>query len=100
MFARDLIDHSLAEVRLTQGLRNHEPIAVAEFVEELSASAVFAAVSRSITLLVEPVEDGLIVEGDRQLLAAVLINTPAERNRGSLGLRPESFFASSGVRSE
>ena len=74
VFARDLIDHSLAEVRLTQGLRNHEPIAVAEFVEELSASAVLAAVSRSITLLVEPVEDGLIVEGDRQLLAAVLMN--------------------------
>ena len=74
VLARDLIDHSLAEVRLTQGLGNHEPIPVAEFIEELSESAVLAAASRKITLLVEPVEDGLIVEGDRQILAAVLMN--------------------------
>jgi signal transduction histidine kinase len=73
-FAVDLIDRSLAEVRLTQGVRNQAPIAVAEFIEELSEAATLAAASRNIVLIVEPVASGLVVEGDRQVLSAVLMN--------------------------
>jgi signal transduction histidine kinase len=74
VFARDLIDRSLAEVRLTQGVRSHEPIVIAEFVQELSEAATLTAAERNIVLLVEPVADGLVVEGDRQVLEAVLMN--------------------------
>jgi signal transduction histidine kinase len=69
-----LINRSLAEVRLTQGVRNLEPILVDEFIDELSEAATLAALSRSIVLTVEPVETGWVVEGDRQVLTAVLMN--------------------------
>jgi signal transduction histidine kinase len=74
VFARDLIDRSLAEVRLTQGVRKHEPIAVAEFVQALSEAAALTATERGLVLIVEPVADGLVVEADRQVLEAVLMN--------------------------
>ena len=73
-FAVELIGRSLAEVRLTQGVRTQEPIAVAEFIEELSATATLAAISRSVVLTVAPVASGLVVEADRQVLNAVLMN--------------------------
>ena len=61
-------------MRLTQGVSNLEPILVAEFIDELSEAATLAALSRRIVLSVEPVETGLVVEGDRQVLTAVLMN--------------------------
>jgi signal transduction histidine kinase len=72
--AVDLINHSLAEVRLTQGVHNEGPIPVAEFIEELSEAATLAAASRHIALIVAPVASGVVVEGDRQVLSAVLMN--------------------------
>ena len=73
-FAVELISRSLAEVRLTQGVRTQEPIDVAEFIEELSATATLAAISRSVVLTVAPVASDLVVEADRQVLNAVLMN--------------------------
>ncbi len=72
--AAELINRSLAEVRLTQGVRNLEPIPVDGFIDELSEAATLAALSRSIVLTVAPVETGLVVVGDRQVLTAVLMN--------------------------
>jgi signal transduction histidine kinase len=69
-----LIGRSLAEVRLTQGVQNPKPFLVAGFIEELSAAATLEARAKDITLTVLPVEDGLMIEGDRQVLAAVVGN--------------------------
>jgi signal transduction histidine kinase len=74
VFASDLIARSLGEVSLTQGVRNRGPIEVAGFVEEISEAATLAAASSSVILVVEPVADGIVVEGDRQILTAVLMN--------------------------
>jgi signal transduction histidine kinase len=71
---RDLIGRSLAEVRLTQGIQNREPFLVSGFIEELAAAATLAANARGITLTVMPVDDGVAIEGDRQVLAAVVMN--------------------------
>jgi signal transduction histidine kinase len=72
--ARDLIARSLAEVGLTRGVQNREAILVSGFIEELAPSARLAANARGITLTVMPVELGVAVEADRQVLAAVVTN--------------------------
>src|SRR5687767_4658620 len=72
--AGDLIDRSLAEVRLTQGLQNPERFLVSGFIDELAPAATLAADARGITLTVMPVEAGVAIEADRQVLAAVVMN--------------------------
>jgi signal transduction histidine kinase len=71
---RDLIGRSLAEVRLTQGVQNRQQFLVAGFIEELAPSATLAAKLRGIGLTIMPVEDGVAIEADRQVLAAVVGN--------------------------
>jgi signal transduction histidine kinase len=72
--ARDLIARSLAEGRLTDGAQNLEKFLVSAFIEELAPAATLAADDRGIKLTVLPVEDGVAIEADRQVLAAVLMN--------------------------
>ena len=74
MGLRALIGRSLAEVRLTQGVQNREPFLVSEFIDELAPAATLEANARGITLTVMPVEDGVAIEADRQVLAAVVGN--------------------------
>jgi signal transduction histidine kinase len=72
--ARALIGRSLAEVRLTQGIQNREPFLVSEFISELAPAASLEAHARGIRLTVVPVEDGVAIEADRQVLAEVVGN--------------------------
>jgi signal transduction histidine kinase len=89
---RDLVDRSLAEVRLTAGIEQRERIHVAELIEEVEASATLDAQERGLEFLVHPVEYGLEVEGDRQLLASAATNLVQNafkftRARGRVTLR-------------
>ena len=72
--ASALIARSLAEVRLTQGVQNLEPFLVSGFIDELASAAALEAKARGITLTVLPVEDGVAIEADRQVLAEVVRN--------------------------
>lgn len=72
--ARDLVARSLNEVRLAQGVQHLEPILVSSFVEELATGARLAATAGGVTLDVLPIEQGITVEADRRVLAAVLMN--------------------------
>jgi hypothetical protein len=72
--ARDLIARSLAEVRLTQGIEHRERILVSGFIEELAQAATMEANARGITFRVLPVKDEVVIEADRQVLAAVVGN--------------------------
>jgi signal transduction histidine kinase len=69
-----LVGRSLAEVRLRRGVHDLERLRVSEFIEELAPAAVLEANARNITLVVLGVEDGLVIEADRQILAAVIVN--------------------------
>ncbi len=71
---RALIGRSLAEVRLTQGVQHQERFLVSGFIEELTPAATLEANARGIGLTVMPVEDGVAIEADRQVLAAVVGN--------------------------
>jgi signal transduction histidine kinase len=72
---RDIIDRSLAEVRLGAGLgANRELIDVKEFIEELQVGAAMEARSRDVTFKVGPIESGLGVDVDRQMLGSAVSN--------------------------
>ncbi len=72
--ARDLIARSLAETRLTQGIHHREPFLVAGFIDELALAARLASNTRGVRLTVLPVEEGVAIEADRQVLAAAVTN--------------------------
>ena len=72
--ARDLIGRSLAEVRLTQGIENRAQFLVSGLIDELAPAAALEADARGISLTVAPVEDGVAIEADRQVLSAVVTN--------------------------
>lgn len=72
---RHTIDRSLAEVRLTSGLTT--PLAridMAEFIAEVQISAALEANARGCELFIGPVEAGLVVDADRQLLSSAVAN--------------------------
>jgi signal transduction histidine kinase len=69
-----LITRSLAEVRLTQGIQHREQFLMAGFIEEIAAAATLEANARRVSLTVTPVDDGVGIEADRQVLAAVVSN--------------------------
>lgn len=69
-----LVGRSLAEVRLTHGVQARESFLLTGFIAELAQAASIEARARKITLVVVPVEDGVAVEADRQVLAAVVGN--------------------------
>ena len=71
---RTLIDRSLAEVRLTRDVQNREQFQVSGFIQELPLAATLEANARGITLVVIPVDDGVAIEADRQVLAAAVRN--------------------------
>src|SRR4029079_4758852 len=71
---RDLINRSLAEVRLTQNIQNRERFLISGLIRELEPAATLSADARHITLTVLPIEDGFAIEGDRQVLKAGVMN--------------------------
>lgn len=71
---RALISRSLAEVRLTRGVQNFEQFLLAGFIEEIGAAARLDADARGITLAIPPVEGGVAIEADKQVLTAVVGN--------------------------
>jgi signal transduction histidine kinase len=71
---RDLVDRSLADVRLDAGIERLEPISVAEFVEEVEISALIQAQALGLGFAVTSVDPTVTIEGDRQILAAAVSN--------------------------
>jgi signal transduction histidine kinase len=71
---RMLVDRSLAEVRLASGQHRRTQVLVAEFIEEVAISASLEASRKGVAFAVAPVEYGIAVEVDRQLLASAVGN--------------------------
>lgn len=71
---RDLVDRSLAQVRLAATLRNPERVDLAEFIEEMEVAITLDAKSKGLALKVPAVDRGLAVQVDRPLLASAVGN--------------------------
>jgi signal transduction histidine kinase len=74
MGLRDIVDRSLADVRLDAGIDQLEHISVADFVGEVEIGALMQAEARGLHFAATPVDPTVTVDGDRQSLAAVLSN--------------------------
>jgi len=72
---RDLVDRTLVEVRLTAGLsERRERILLADFIAEVQVGASIEAAGRDLEFIVAPIDNALVIEGDRQILSAALAN--------------------------
>jgi signal transduction histidine kinase len=71
---RDLIDNSLAGVRLESGLGQRRRVSVSELVGEAVVDASMGADLGGFALAVTPVVNGIDVEVDQQILSAALGN--------------------------
>jgi signal transduction histidine kinase len=72
---RDLIDHSLADVRLTVGLQVHrEPFSVRGLLDEINVSAAMEVKTKDLALTIAPVDDALLVDADRQMIFSAVTN--------------------------
>jgi signal transduction histidine kinase len=69
-----LIDRSLADVRLDAGLHQMQRVAVRDVIDEVELSASGQAELKGLTLTVTTVDDTVIVDADRQILAAAVAN--------------------------
>jgi signal transduction histidine kinase len=61
-------------VRVESTSQRREPIDLAEFVEEMEIAAIIEAKAGGHDLTVQPAEYGIVIEADRQLLAAAVAN--------------------------
>jgi signal transduction histidine kinase len=72
---RTLIDRSLADVRVAAGmLPQHELVSVSDFIDQIGISALLEAGARGCKFTVSPVEEGLAVDVDRDMLLSALGN--------------------------
>lgn len=74
MALRDLIDRTLSEVRLVANVRRTVHMPVATFVDEIAATGRLHAEYRQVAFTVTPIEDGLSVDADPQLLGSAVMN--------------------------
>jgi signal transduction histidine kinase len=99
---RDLIDRSLAEVRLEAGLHRREHVRLTDLMEEVELSAAIDAKARGLQLTVTPVDPSAAIDIDRQLIAAALANLlqnafKFSRRNGNVVLRTDTASAAGRV---
>jgi signal transduction histidine kinase len=70
----DLIERALAEVRLESTVVRRETFPLAEFIHEVAVDARMEAKGRRHELTIGPVEEGVRIEADRELLAMAVFN--------------------------
>jgi hypothetical protein len=72
---RDLVDRTLVEVRLTGGIAARRMrLNVAAFIGDVQVVTVLEAAARDLEFVVAPIDDGLVIEGDFEVLASALTN--------------------------
>ena len=71
---RNLVDRSLAEVRLDAGVEHLERIGVAELVEDVEIGAFIQAKARDLHFSIASVDRTVMIDGDRQIIAGALAN--------------------------
>ena len=74
MNLRDLVDNTLADVRMDANIQRRERLPVAAFLSEIAVVANLHADVRGLRFAVEPVDAALAVNGDPQLLESAVTN--------------------------
>ena len=74
MLLRDLVDNTLADVRMEANIQRRERLQVAAFLTEIAVVANLHADVRGLRFGVDHVDPGLAVNGDPQLLESAITN--------------------------
>jgi signal transduction histidine kinase len=74
MAIRALTDRTLAEVRLEAGIQSRARVRLIEVIEDIEASATLEAQARGVHLTIVPVDQTVLVNVDRQILASAATN--------------------------
>jgi len=69
-----LVTRSMAEARMELELQKRERVRIAELIEEIGIAAAFQADAGGHQLVVDPVEFGIVVDADPQILTAAIGN--------------------------
>jgi signal transduction histidine kinase len=88
----DLLDLSLADVRLDAKTERRERIPIRDLLKEVDTGALLLADARGLQYVSNPFDEDVVVEGDRQILAAALSNLLQNafkftRKRGDVSLK-------------
>lgn len=71
---QEMIDRTLAEVRLAKGHQLRVPVRVTTFVDEIAALGMLHSEHRDVHFKVIPANSDLVIEGDPQLLGSAVMN--------------------------
>lgn len=71
---RDLISNALSQVRLAAGAAQGERVAVRSLIEDVAAGSALHAEYHQVHFNMDPVDPGIFVSGDPQLLSSALMN--------------------------
>ena len=71
---RDVINRSVAEVRLRKGLYQRVHVVVSDLVNDVAVAGALEAAARGLRLTVHAGQPDIAVYADRQILTAVLVN--------------------------
>ncbi len=71
---RNLVNTSVADVRLERGSLNAEVLSLRDFIADVEAAAAIEARERGLEFSVRAVEPGITIAADREIMASVLAN--------------------------
>lgn len=71
---REVVDRTLSEVRLEAGKQRRARVPVVTFVDDIAASGMLHSEYRHIRFTVEPIDPGLSIDADPQLLTSAVMN--------------------------
>jgi signal transduction histidine kinase len=74
MTLREIVDRTLAEVRLEAGKQRRARVPVVTFIDDIAASGMLHSEYRNIRFTVEPIDPGLSIDADPQLLTSAVMN--------------------------
>jgi signal transduction histidine kinase len=74
MSLRDLVDNTLSDIRLAAHIQQSERVPVAAFLSSIAIVGHLHAENRALQFSIDPVDPGLAVTGDPQLLASAVMN--------------------------
>jgi signal transduction histidine kinase len=74
MTLREIVDRTLAEVRLEAGTQRRARVPVVTFIDDIAASGMLHSEYRHIRFTVEPIDSGLSIDADPQLLTSAVMN--------------------------
>jgi signal transduction histidine kinase len=74
MSLREVIDHTLSEVRLEAGRQTRARLSVAAFIDDIAATGLLHSEYRGILFTIERIDPTLSIHADPQLLASAVMN--------------------------